>query len=72
MLADQRVLPVNLSPLGRIEQFDDQLAIASAARADPHSQVIGRGTLSERRDTQQLTEAAAFSPCSLNQFMEVA
>lgn len=72
VLADQRTLPVDLSPMGSIKQLDDQVAIASARRTDPHSQVVRCGTLAGRRKAEQLAEALSFRRCTLDQLVEIA
>jgi hypothetical protein len=72
VLADQCALAVYLSPLGRIKQFDDQVAITGTGRTDPHGKVIGGWPEARCRRTEQLPEAVTFCSSTLNQFMQIA
>jgi hypothetical protein len=72
VLADQCALAVYLSPLGRIKQLDDEIAVTGTGGTDPHSEVIGGRTETRRRRTEQLPETVAFRGSTLNQFMEIA
>ncbi len=72
VLADQCALAVYLSPLGRIKQFDDQIAVAGTGGTDPHSKVIGGRTEAGCRRTEQLPEAVALRRRTLNQLMEIS
>jgi hypothetical protein len=72
VLADQCAFAVYLSPLGRIKQFDDQVAITGTGWTDPHGKVIGGWPEARCRRTEQLPEAVTFCSSTLNQFMQIS
>ncbi len=72
VLADQCPFAVYLSPLGRIKQFDDQIAITGTGWTDPDGKVIGGRTEARRRRTEQLPEAVALCGGALNQLVEIS
>jgi hypothetical protein len=72
VLADERALPVNLPPLGRVEDLDHQPAVTSPGRTDPHREFIGSGAQAGWRGTEQLAEAVSFRCGARNEFVEIA
>jgi hypothetical protein len=72
VLTDQCAFAVDLSPLGGIKQFNDQITVTGTRGTDPNSKVIvGRADAGCRR-AEQLPEAAAFCGGTLNQLMEIS
>jgi hypothetical protein len=72
VLADERALPVDLSPLGRVEELDHQPAVTSPGRADADREFIGSGAQARWRGTEQLAEAVPFCCSARNEFVEIA
>jgi hypothetical protein len=72
VLADQCALAVDLSPLGCIEQLDDQIAVTGTGGADPHRQIIGGRAKAGCRWAEELAEAVAFAGGPLDEFVEIS